>query len=264
MHLESYFAACSVGVAPVRKEPAHRAEQVTQLLYGEAAEVLKNLENGWVQIRQKWDGYEGYVLQAQLEVITKRRFQKDAATIASQPGTEIRWNDMTMWLPAGAELDRIPQLDDAKPRHYGKKQKHKEDEPATREMIARNGRNFLNCPYAWGGRTHAGIDCSGLSQMAYKLANVSLPRDASQQATMGTQLPFLQEAATGDLAFFDNEFGHINHVGILLSPDTILHATETAGRVVIDKLDNAGIISLQHKRRTHQLRMVNRYVRIKN
>jgi cell wall-associated NlpC family hydrolase len=71
---------------------------------------------------------------------------------------------------------------------------------------------------------------------------------------------FLVHARCGDLAFFEEREGAINHVGILLDNETIIHATDTTGRVVIDKIDQGGIISLSLKKRTHALRMVRRMV----
>jgi cell wall-associated NlpC family hydrolase len=75
---------------------------------------------------------------------------------------------------------------------------------------------FLNAPYLWGGRSPFGIDCSGFTQLVYKLNGYKLPRDASQQVELGTPLSFVEEAEAGDLAFFDNEEGNIVHVGMVL------------------------------------------------
>ena len=63
------FASCNVSVAPVRKEPAHRSEQVTQLLFGEGAEVLEIEPHDWARVRTSWDGYEGWVRSAQLQFL---------------------------------------------------------------------------------------------------------------------------------------------------------------------------------------------------
>jgi cell wall-associated NlpC family hydrolase len=104
-----------------------------------------------------------------------------------------------------------------------------------------------------------GIDCSGFTQTIFKLFNYRLSRDAARQALEGSSVDFLQEARCGDLAFFDNEEGEITHVGILLDNHTIIHATESSGRVVIDAIDNNGIISKQLRMRTHHLRLVRRY-----
>jgi cell wall-associated NlpC family hydrolase len=73
-------------------------------------------------------------------------------------------------------------------------------------------------------------------------------------------LDFLQNAKCGDLAFFDDEDGNITHVGILLNESEIIHATESAGGVTIDDIDNAGIVSRLTGKRTHRLRVVKRIV----
>jgi cell wall-associated NlpC family hydrolase len=119
----------------------------------------------------------------------------------------------------------------------------------------------MNAPYQWGGRSIAGIDCSGLTQMAFKLCNTTLPRDASQQAQQGTLVDFLQNAQCGDIAFFDNSDGRIVHVGILLDAQNIIHATDSSGRVVIDRIDPSGIISVSQRKRTHNLRFVKRFIK---
>ena len=76
---------------------------------------------------------------------------------------------------------------------------------------------YLNAPFLWGGKTPFGIDCSGFTQMVYKLCGYNLLRDAKQQATQGEFLSFIEESEPGDLAFFDNEEGEIIHVGIILN-----------------------------------------------
>ncbi len=124
------------------------------------------------------------------------------------------------------------------------------------EEVAAAAKFFLNAPYLWGGRTPWGIDCSGLTQQVYKHFGMPLLRDASQQATQGETVNFLAEAKPGDLAFFDNAEGRIIHVGILLSPEEIIHAS---GRVKIDRIDNEGIYSEELGKRTHQLRIIKRF-----
>ncbi|MDQ6814562.1 MAG: C40 family peptidase, partial [Bacteroidota bacterium] len=116
---------------------------------------------------------------------------------------------------------------------------------------------FINTSYLWGGRSVFGIDCSGFSQLVFKCLNIPLLRDASQQATQGDEVGFLQEAKPGDLVFFDNNAGKITHVGILLNADTIIHAS---GKVRIDTIDNLGIINTDTKKRTHKLRLIKRIV----
>jgi cell wall-associated NlpC family hydrolase len=116
---------------------------------------------------------------------------------------------------------------------------------------------FLNTPYLWGGKTPFGIDCSGFTQMVYKLNGYALLRDASQQATQGETLSFIEESEPGDLAFFDNQEGVITHVGIIMKDNYIIHAH---GKVRIDRLDHSGIYNVDSKRHTHKLRVIKKII----
>ena len=114
----------------------------------------------------------------------------------------------------------------------------------------------LHTAYVWGGRSAFGIDCSGFTQLVFKSFGIVLFRDAYQQATQGEVVGFLQEAKTGDLAFFDNAEGRITHVGMLINEHEIIHAS---GKVRIDRIDSQGIVNVDTNERTHQLRIIKRY-----
>jgi cell wall-associated NlpC family hydrolase len=92
--------------------------------------------------------------------------------------------------------------------------------------------------------------------MVFKLCGIKLPRDASQQVMIGEPLNFVEEAQTGDLAFFDNAEGNITHVGIMLDNNKIIHAS---GKVRIDQLDHYGIFNAEKQKYTHRLRVIKRY-----
>ena len=104
-----------------------------------------------------------------------------------------------------------------------------------------------------GCRTPFGIDCSGFTQMIYRLYGKEIPRDAYQQAEIGTTLSFIEESEAGDLAFFDNNEGKIIHVGIILENNFIIHAS---GKVRIDRLDQQGIFNNEKRKHTHKLRII--------
>ena len=93
--------------------------------------------------------------------------------------------------------------------------------------------------------------------MVYKLNGYSLLRDASQQATQGEALSFIEESEPGDLAFFDNDEGEITHVGIIMKDNYIIHAH---GKVRIDRLDHSGIFNYEMRNHTHKLRVIKRIV----
>jgi cell wall-associated NlpC family hydrolase len=165
-------------------------------------------------------------------------------------------------LPQGAELTglkkgRLPVA--GKDGGFKGKKLDLRKVTASPEILLEATLSYLHAPYQWGGRTSAGIDCSGLVQMAFKICGIPVLRDAAQQANLGSEVHFLAESRAGDIAFFDNAEGRIVHVGILADKHTIIHATDTAGRVVEDRIDNAGIISISLKKRTHKLRTIRRF-----
>jgi cell wall-associated NlpC family hydrolase len=256
------YSYCNVSIMPVRKEPNHRAEQITQLLFGEKAEVTEIDNKEWARIRGEWDGYEGWCKVSQLKLVNKKEYRKDTKYIAATHTDKLIFEQNEMVLPLGSELagmkgGRIIPVNEAG-KFKGKKSIIK-NATISCEALKAAALQYMNAPYQWGGRSIAGIDCSGLTQMAYKLCNKVLPRDASQQAQEGELVDFLQHSKCGDLAFFDNAEGTIVHVGILIDESTIIHATDTSGRVVCDRIDQGGIISISMKKRTHNLRMVRRY-----
>lgn len=257
------YAFCNVSVMPVRADASHRAEQVNEVLFGEKLEVLEINNDDWARIRTAWDEYEGWCRLGQITLITAKDYKKPVKYLAANNDCKLVFEKGYQWIPAGASLFHLRKnriaIYNQEGKFKGKKLSLKKSE-LNAEAVKAAAMSYLHAPYEWGGRTIEGIDCSGLTQMAFKLSGKAIPRDASQQALVGESIDFLQNAQCGDLAFFDNAEGKIVHVGILLDNQTIIHATATTGRVVIDKIDPGGIISISLKKRTHNLRLVKRYL----
>ncbi len=97
--------------------------------------------------------------------------------------------------------------------------------------VVEAGVQFLGQPYVWGGRGGAGVDCSGLVQRAFAAVSVAAPRDSDMQLSeLGTTLASGDCLKRGDLVFFPG------HVGIMVDPDQILHATRHHGKTVVEPL----------------------------
>jgi len=258
------FGFCNVAVIPLRSEPSHRAEQVTQLLFGERAEIIEVNNKDWARVVCLWDGYEGWCRYAQLTVLSKKESQKPTKYLAGGHTSKLIMPEGELYLPLGSELCGLKGgcISPVKEQGLFKGQRILINELETNCEAVKNAvMQYLHAPYQWGGRSVAGIDCSGLTQMAYRLCNHRLERDASKQAKQGILIDFLQNARCGDLAFFDDKEGKIVHVGLLLDNQNIIHATDTCGRVVIDRIDMGGIISVSLRKRTHNLRMVRRMIK---
>ena len=253
------YAVCCVPVSPMRATESHRAEMVSQQLFGEKSTVMEVTADKWARISLKYDGYEGWVQQSHLAEIDEEHFLKVDKDLTEEWINEVDYNGHNMYVPMGSSLSAFKNGKAFWRRNsvnFKGKVWNPEEVKITPKLIRQIAFKFLNTSYLWGGKSVFGADCSGYAQMVYKFLNVRLPRDARVQAEEGDVVNFLQEAKCGDLAFFDNEEQKITHVGILLNDHEIIHSS---GKVRIDKIDTQGIMNLETKERTHQLRIIKRY-----
>jgi len=250
------FGICVLNNIPLRIDASDTSEMVSQLLFGEHFTVLETHKQ-WFYIKLAFDGYRGWIDSKQVKSISNEYFEK------LQNTTPFLLNELVSFI-ADDKNQLIPLTLGATLPAYNKntfridKKKFQIDGEVkiaklNKKNIAKTAFMYLNAPYLWGGKTPFGIDCSGFTQMVYKLNGYKLFRDASQQAKQGEVLSFIEESEPGDLAFFDNIEGVITHVGIILANNYIIHAS---GKVRLDRLDQSGIYNEETKRHTHKLRLL--------
>jgi hypothetical protein len=247
------YGICNLGIVPIRIEPSDTCEMVTQALYGDYFKILEQRKK-WSRIRFAFDKYEGWIDNKQYLEIEELNYKELSASGIKLSKDLIEFvsdeSNNLYPIPVGSELNGLVILNNSFDGSLLTSKSGKAN-------IVDTSIQYLNAPYLWGGKTPFGIDCSGFTQMVYKLCGYKLYRDASQQATQGEALSFIEESEPGDLAFFDNAEGNITHVGIIMEDNYIIHAH---GKVRIDRLDHSGIYNIDKKIHTHKLRVIKKIV----
>ncbi len=252
------FGICNLAIIPLRFEASDRSEIVSQVLFGEHFEIIEQVKQ-WSRIRLQYDAYEGWIDSKQMQLISESSFaqlSQDAIILSADLIEYVTApNNILIPIPLGSSLSflnhneiNVSNFDFEGTKINGVKSKNN---------LINTAYSYLNAPYLWGGKTPFGIDCSGFTQMVYKLNGYKLLRDASQQATQGEALSFIEESEPGDLAFFDNDEGNIIHVGIIMENNYIIHAS---GKIRIDRLDHLGIYNPETNKHTHKLRVIKKII----
>ncbi|AVR46290.1 hydrolase Nlp/P60 [Christiangramia fulva] len=243
------YGICPLSIVPLRVSPSHESEMTSQLLYGEHFKILEE-RSQWCRIRGAADDYEAWVNNLQIYKISQEEFfeiEESPLELLSDLIDHITDKEgLLMPIAMGSVLNFVQKL-----------QHQFEGESLSGQLQKENLVNtallYLNAPHLWGGKTAFGIDCSGLAQMVYKLNGYNLKRKAAEQAKQGEALSFIEESEAGDLAFFDDNEGIINHVGIMMNDNYIIHVH---GKVRIDRIDHSGIFNVDFRKHTHKLRVI--------
>ncbi len=254
------YGICNLSIVPLRIEPNDSSEMISQVLFGEHFKIIETRKK-WSKIRIAFDNYEGWIDANQYEEITEEIFIniEKSETILAHELIDFAIDEEEKFniIPLGSSLPFYNNqklfINNTTFQYEGAVISKKQ----SKEAIVKIAFKYLNAPYLWGGKTPFGVDCSGFTQMVYKLCGYKLLRDATQQATQGEVLSFIEESEPGDLAFFDNSEGEITHVGIIMKDNYIIHAH---GKIRVDRIDHSGIFNIDTHKHTHKLRVIKKII----
>jgi hypothetical protein len=248
---------CENVFVPLRAGPTHKSEMLSQILFGEKYLIIDQSAR-WLKIESLFDNFTGWIDMDHLQhsesndnapgnVLVKPLlcYKNDKTRIVLEPGCEIYNPDFKHGtFNAGIRI-------------FSASPDFNKSYISTTDTLTESAIRFINSPYIWGGRIPSGIDCSGFTQLVYKIHGIAIPRNSWQQAEAGETISFIEESKPGDLVFFDNERGMISHVGMMLSSGLVIHAS---GRVRIDTIDHQGIFKQETGMYSHHLRTIKRII----
>lgn len=229
----------------------------TQLLLGETLFLLDESEDGRFLMVQGGEGYIGWVRADLVHRVEADEFDRWAGATKALVKREFWVGDLR--IPAGAALPlakngrdvclpptAIDGVETAKVAPDDTVKATGEQGLATAKAAA----EFLTTPYVFGGRSRLGNDCSGLTGAAWAAVGVTLQRDARQQVLSGRLVatPWHQpDLRAGDLLFFIDAAGKVQHAGISIGGKRFLHSCPP--EVQVSSLDPADPLytALWHK-----------------
>ena len=200
----------------LHEAPRRAARRVTQALAGEVLRV-SDMAEGWARVELEADGYIGFAETEWLGPALAPTHWLAVPMSHSYPAPDIKQGpESPLFLNShltvtGEDKDFLRLADGrfVKKSHTLPLGSHLSD-PAAVAL------QYLCVPYLWGGKSFAGLDCSGLVQLALHACGHQAPRDSGPQQALG--VPVSGDLRRNDLVFWKG------HVGILTAPDRLLHA----------------------------------------
>lgn len=242
-----FDATVRTPIAPMHGEPRVASPMISQQLGGHRVEVLEE-EREWVRARGS-DGYDGWMHGGFVA-----RAPQSSARQSRQPA---RVSLGCVTYTAAGDRRALPLRALLSPEESVKSGEALEANRLTERFpldpiaITRSAQEyFAGTSYLWGGVTPWGADCSGLVQSVFALHGLQLPRDAWQQAELGTDAGLdIGELKAADLLFFsDRADQKVTHVGIALGERRMVHLALGRGGYAIERLSDRSDVYVEKLR----------------
>lgn len=254
------FGVCRLSLVPMRVDPSHKAEQVSQLLFGDHYEVIEiSKDKRWLKISVYYDGCEGWIDERQHHAIPKEHYEyinRADFKITTDLATSILYNKSPLLILIGSIIpfssSELFKMEEQFAFNGDSKSLGLKRDAEFLKVIAMK---YLNTPFQWGGKSSFGIDASGLTQMTFKINGYRLARTVQEQTRQGKEVKGIENSLPGDLAFFTSKNEKDGHVGILLGKEKVIHSY---GRVRVDHINDEGLFKQETNDLTHQLVQIRR------
>jgi len=224
-----------VGLAPVRQQPSHEAQLVTEALGGERVTIYETDEEGWAWGQLATDGYVGWLPAAALLAPGPAPTHKvTALRTLVFPGPSIKLPPVDA-LPLGAKVAVTREQESfAVTSSGGFVPTHHLAPVANVEPdFVAVAERFVGVPYLWGGKSSLGLDCSGLVQIALTACGLKCPRDSDMQENALGKSASLAGLQSGDVIFWKG------HVAIARGRNSMIHANAFHMAVTIEPVGEA-------------------------
>ena len=207
----------------IYKRPSDKSEVTSQIIYGERIRILE-LKNKWLKIKTFNDNYPGFIknknLKKELKIIFKTYKLKTRVFSQNKRKNFLTFNSR---LPIITKRKKFIEFE------KGKWVKRKDIKPINHKdrNFVKILKSFINCKYAWGGKSYKGIDCSALVQLYYLYNNKFFPRDTKDQISFKKGKKKLIKFSRGDIIYWKG------HVAVCLDRSKLIHAYGPRKKVLI-------------------------------
>lgn len=252
-YAEKYATVARTQTLRVREQPSTESRTLELIPLGERFPVIKEYEE-WAEILISTDDqgrdFSGFVHKdyIDIEVIFKKAIsiEEEQRLIRQQQEAER------------AEAERLQRLAEEQEGKRLEEERRKEEERKAAEEkkqsststsggggssgsalgieIANYAQKFVGNRYVWGGTSLTkGADCSGFVYTIYKQFGYNIPRVSRDQAKSAGRKVDISERQPGDLIFYRDNKGVVNHVALYIGDDKIVHAASSKQGIIISK-----------------------------
>jgi hypothetical protein len=256
--MEVSYGVCRLSVVSVRKEQSHQSLQVTQLLFGDHYMVTDDGGDGmWLRISIYFDGTDGWIERKQHHPISQEYFDQINTTdfkITTDICSTILYKKSPIAILLGSIVpisqSELFKMDEqfafnGESKSLGQKRDF--------EFLRTVSLKYLNVPEQEGGKSPFGVDGAGLVQVAFRISGYSISRSPEKLIKQQKPVKSIDDVKPGDIAFFASRKEGKLKTGLLLEENRVLHAD---GRVKIDHLLEDGVLDIETKIFTHELKSI--------